>query len=266
MRSSPCFRPTARRAPVRRCESARPPGSPTRRGSSAAPASRLACSEVGHQPPHHTPAHFGLVECGSEFRAQPEQGGLSPGLGPLGRQQLFPCPIFLHTSLRRKSPWAACSTAARQPRQCHSIASIPIPSESRPVWVVGRPAWLTQIDVRAALCLRLYPTPAACANCRRGDGAMATLTLALPSTRLSRGSKEPLPPRRGFSLPGQNGVGPPTLYQPTQSPFDNQSRSMRILSQMADEKRNDGQSLFDELIAVLLGLPWTEALGNRIRL
>ena len=153
MRSSPCFRPTARPAPVRRCESARPPGSPTRRGSSAAPASRLACSEVGHQErkfaqslpgayavrkpleagklfiadvgrhdaiarglvqekeyhdavaqglpqsPDHTSAHVGLVKRGGELRAQPEQGGLSPGLGPLGRQQLFPCPIFLHTSL-----------------------------------------------------------------------------------------------------------------------------------------------------------------------
>ena len=31
---------------------------------------------------------------------------------------------------------------------------------------------------------------------------------------------------------------------------------------MANKKRNDNQSLLDKLIAVLLGLPWPEVLGD----
>jgi hypothetical protein len=53
----------------------------------------------------HQPTHLGLVERGGEFRTQPEQRGLSLGLGALGYQQTFPLRFayFSSTVAQRKN-------------------------------------------------------------------------------------------------------------------------------------------------------------------
>jgi hypothetical protein len=68
------------------------------KGSHHALACGFVCQHKRHvivaqgfvQAVHHAPAQLVLVQRSGEFRAQPQQGGLSLRLGALGRRQTFP--------------------------------------------------------------------------------------------------------------------------------------------------------------------------------